>query len=54
MKGKYPMKSGPFLGLVIDYEKLTYLQATNICEPNRVENKKVKTKTRTRNGKIKS
>ena len=32
MKDKYPMKSGPFLGLVIDYENLIYQQAHDNME----------------------
>lgn len=57
MKDKYPMKSGPFLGLVIDYENLIYQQAhdnigpnkmenTNIWKPNQIEYKMGKSKTK--------
>lgn len=46
MKNKYPMKSGSFLGLVIDYERLINLQASSIIGSNKIENTNVKPKTK--------
>lgn len=42
-KKKYPMMKGPFLGLVIDYEKLICQQASN-SNSKRIPDEKVKIK----------
>lgn len=47
MKNNYPMKNGSFLGLVIDYEQLINLQASN-SEFKRTKDEKLKVKTNTK------